>query len=77
MISIGLYNEGWGETGDIQISYQSFGLIPNDYNKYQMPDSLEVAFKDGINTVWNFESIQPGKSQEFVLCSLDDIAFNY
>ena len=77
MIMLGVYNTSWSETGDVQVSYQSFGPLQDGYNNYEMPDSLSVKFPQNMSTTWKFESIQPGERKELFLCPLDDLVIDY
>lgn len=77
VMAIGVYNSSWSETGKVQVSYQSFGPFQDDYNNFEMPDSLSVKFPQNMRTVWEFESIQPGETNELLLCPLENLVVNY
>lgn len=64
-----LYNDGWGETGNISIKF--IAAYPTDANATKKP--VVVSLQDGADTVWTFDSLQPGERRDFPLLSEKDL----
>lgn len=64
-----IYNEGWGETGNISINF--IAAYPTEGNASKTP--AVVSLQDGADKVWTFDSLQPGESRVFPLLSEKDL----
>lgn len=64
-----LYNYGWGETGDIQISF--IGIEPFDS---PFPDP--IALREDAPDFWMLESLQPGEKRTVQLLTEEDFVLD-
>lgn len=72
-ISCLIYNNGWGETGKIQISFLS--IQPQE--GYNDDAAVDIYLQDGACTFWEFDSVKPGTSGNLPLLSGQDFIIEY
>jgi len=66
------YNNGWGETGKIQVAFSSIrpqGGYDNDV--------VDICLQDGACTSWKFDSIKPGDTESMPLLREQDFVVEY
>lgn len=73
-ISCEIYNNGWGETGKIQITFSSIQPVEG-YEEYN--DDLDIYLQDGASTFWELDSVNPGTIGSLPLLSGQDFVVEY
>ena len=72
-ITVDMYNNGWGETGKIEINVENLLLDPT----YEDKQTVKLSLKNDAATSWIFESIKPGETRQLTFLEKDDFIIEY